>query len=124
MIRYNPLLCLDFYKTAHAEQYPQTLTKMVSYYTPRMTRLGDTDKVTMFGLQAFIKEYLIDAFNVTFSNKIGTVSLESINEFSMLLLARMGSENRDLRRFMNWVPSFADSRCSRGRAYQHQSATD
>ena len=60
---YNPLLCLDFYKTAHAEQYPQTLTKMVSYYTPRMTRLGDTDKVTMFGLQAFIKEYLVDAFN-------------------------------------------------------------
>ena len=50
MIHYNPLLCLDFYKTAHAEQYPQTLTKMVSYYTPRMTRLDDTDKVTLFGL--------------------------------------------------------------------------
>ena len=66
MIRYNPLLCLDFYKTAHAEQYPQTLTKMVSYYTPRMTRLGDTDKVTMFGLQAFIKEYLVDAFDLFF----------------------------------------------------------
>ena len=27
MTNYNPLLCLDFYKTAHAEQYPQTLTK-------------------------------------------------------------------------------------------------
>jgi len=66
MIDYNPLLCLDFYKTAHAEQYPKTLTKMVSYYTPRMTRLGDTDKVTLFGLQAFIKEYLIDAFNILF----------------------------------------------------------
>ena len=66
MIRYNPLLCLDFYKTAHAEQYPQTLTKMVSYYTPRMTRLEDTDKVTMFGLQAFIKEYLVDAFDLFF----------------------------------------------------------
>ena len=66
MILYNPLLCLDFYKTAHAEQYPQTLTKMVSYYTPRMTRLEDTDKVTLFGLQAFIKEFLIEAFNINF----------------------------------------------------------
>lgn len=66
MIRYNPLLCLDFYKTAHAEQYPVGLTKMVSYYTLRMSRLSDTDKVTMFGLQAFIKEYLIDAFNEYF----------------------------------------------------------
>lgn len=65
-MNYNPLLCLDFYKTAHAEQYPQTLTKMVSYYTPRMTRLDDTDKVTLFGLQAFIKEYLIAAFNAYF----------------------------------------------------------
>ena len=68
MISYNPLLCLDFYKTAHAEQYPVTLTKMVSYYTPRMTRLADTDKVTMFGLQAFIQEYLIEAFNDHFFN--------------------------------------------------------
>ena len=62
MITYNPLLCLDFYKTCHAEQYPKGLTKMVSYYTPRMSRLGDTDKVTLFGLQAFIQEYLIEAF--------------------------------------------------------------
>ena len=59
MISYSPLLCLDFYKTAHAEQYPVALTKMVSYYTPRMTRLADTEKVTMFGLQAVIQEYLI-----------------------------------------------------------------
>lgn len=68
MITYNPLLCLDFYKTCHAEQYPKGLTKMVSYYTPRMSRLGDTDKVTLFGLQAFIQEYLIEAFNDHFFN--------------------------------------------------------
>lgn len=64
MISYSPLLCLDFYKTAHAEQHPAALTKMVSYYTPRMTRLADTEKVTMFGLQAFIQEYLIEALSV------------------------------------------------------------
>ena len=69
MIQYNPLLCLDFYKTAHADQYPRGLTKMVSYYTPRMSRLADTDKVTMFGLQAFINEYLIQVFNTNFFSR-------------------------------------------------------
>ena len=76
MISYNPLLCLDFYKTAHAGQYPATLTKMVSYYTPRMTRLEDVDKITMFGLQAFIQEYLIEAFNTNFFNR----SLDAVLE--------------------------------------------
>ena len=45
MICYNPLLCLDFYKTCHADQYPAGLTKIVSYYTPRMSRLADTDNL-------------------------------------------------------------------------------
>ena len=66
MITYNPLLCCDFYKVTHANQYPANLTKLVSYYVPRMSRLTDINKVTLFGLQAFIKEYLIDAFNRNF----------------------------------------------------------
>lgn len=88
MIRYNPLLCLDFYKTVHAEQYPARLTKMVSYYTPRMSRLADTDKVAMFGLQAFIKEYLIDAFNENFFNR----PLDDVlREYSRVLNCTMGT---------------------------------
>lgn len=35
----NPLLLIDFYKSTHHEQYPKGLTKMVSYFTPRMSRL-------------------------------------------------------------------------------------
>ena len=69
MTNYNPLLCCDFYKVCHQAQYPVGLTKMVSYYTPRMTRLKDTDHVTLFGLQAFIKEYLIDGFQRNFFNR-------------------------------------------------------
>lgn len=65
----NPLLLIDFYKATHHEQYPAGLTKMVSYYTPRMSRLKDNDHVTMFGLQAFIKEYLIEGFNENFFNR-------------------------------------------------------
>lgn len=88
MISYNPLLCLDFYKTAHAEQYPVTLTKMVSYYTPRMTRLADTDKVVMFGLQAFIQEYLIEAFDNYFFNR---PLKDVLNEYERILKHTIGT---------------------------------
>lgn len=88
MIKYNPLLCLDFYKTAHAEQYPKGLTKMVSYYTPRMSRLVDTDKVAMFGLQAFIQEYLVDAFDENFFDKPYPKVLE---EYKRVLGATIGT---------------------------------
>lgn len=61
-----PLLLCDFYKTVHSEQYPKGITKLVSYFTPRMTRLAGQDKLIMFGLQAFIKKYLIEYFNERF----------------------------------------------------------
>lgn len=89
MISYNPLLCLDFYKTAHAAQYPAGLTKMVSYYTPRMSRLGDTDKVTLFGLQAFIQDYLVDAFNQNFFNRDIE---EVVAEYKRVLNATIGTD--------------------------------
>jgi len=69
LINYNPLLCTDFYKVTHCDQYPKGLTKLVSYYTPRMSRLSDTQKITMFGLQAFIRDYLINAFQQHFFNR-------------------------------------------------------
>ena len=95
MISYSPLLCLDFYKTAHAEQYPATLTKMVSYYTPRMTRLADTEKVTMFGLQAFIQEYLIEAFNTHFFDR----SLDEVlAEYKRVLNNTIGTDGVGVER--------------------------
>lgn len=69
MTNYNPLLLIDFYKSTHHEQYPKGLTKMVSYYTPRMSRLNDVDTITFFGLQGFIKEYLINGFNENFFSR-------------------------------------------------------
>lgn len=65
----NPLLLLDYYKTTHNEQYPKGITKIVSYYTPRMSRIKDENGLVMFGLQGFIKEYLIKSFNINFFNQ-------------------------------------------------------
>ena len=65
----NPMLLIDFYKAVHAEMLPKGITKSVSYYTPRMSRVNRWDKVVMFGLQGFIKTYLIDYFNREFFDR-------------------------------------------------------
>ena len=65
---YNPLLLIDFYKACHAEQYPEGMTMIYSPGTPRLSRLNDVDEVGYFGGQAFVKEYLIKAFNECFFN--------------------------------------------------------
>lgn len=65
----NPMLLIDFYKAVHAEMLPEGINKSVSYFTPRMSRIKRWDKVVMFGLQGFIKTYLIDSFNEYFFGK-------------------------------------------------------
>lgn len=62
----NPLLETDFYKTIHHLAYVPGLDFLVSYWTPRMTRIEGVNKVVMFGLQGLIKEHLIDAFEKHF----------------------------------------------------------
>ena len=88
----NPLLMIDFYKATHDSQYPKGLTRMVSYYTPRMSRLDDVNKVTLFGLQAFIKEYLIEGFNEYFFNR---PIEEVVAEYTRILNNTMGKGSYD-----------------------------
>ena len=106
MMNYNPLLLIDFYKSTHHEQYPAGLTKMVSYYTPRMSRLADVDKVVMFGLQAFLKEYLVDGFNNNFFSRS---EKDVVAEYERILNATLGvgaydsKKIRDLHR-LGYLP--------------------
>jgi len=83
----NPLLLLDYYKTTHNEQYPKGITQIVSYYTPRMSRLRDEDSLVMFGLQAFIKEYLIKSFN---DNFFGRAKEEVLFEYKRVIDHTLG----------------------------------
>lgn len=62
MININPMLLCDFYKTTHSKQFPAGTTKLVSYFTPRMSRLDGVDEVVVFGVQAFCKNYLQNYF--------------------------------------------------------------
>jgi nicotinamide phosphoribosyltransferase len=65
----NPLLLTDGYKLGHREQYPPNTTKVYSNWTPRKSRIEGIHSVVFFGLQYFIKEYLIQQFNSEFFNK-------------------------------------------------------
>lgn len=62
----NPMLLCDFYKTVHSDMINPKMTKSMSYYTPRMSRVKRWDKVVMFGVQMFCKTWLIDYFNKNF----------------------------------------------------------
>ncbi len=62
----NALLLTDFYKVGHPFQYPKGTTLVYSNLTPRQSRLEGVDEIVFFGLQYFIKEYLISYFNENF----------------------------------------------------------
>ncbi len=89
MSRVNPMLLIDFYKAVHAEMLPKGISKSVSYFTPRMSRVERWDKVVMFGLQGFIKTYLIDYFNEEFFKKSFD---EVIGEYKRVMDAALGAE--------------------------------
>ena len=74
-MRSNPLTQLDFYKTDHRRQYPDGTTEVYSNFTPRSAKLAKViaetydNHVVFFGLQGFIKEYLIEQWTDGFFNQ-------------------------------------------------------
>ena len=81
------MLLIDFYKAVHAEMLPAKITKSVSYFTPRMSRVRMWNKVVMFGLQGFVKTYLIDYFNERFFERPID---EVISEYERIMDASLG----------------------------------
>lgn len=65
----NPLLYTDGYKVDHRRQYPDKTTLVYSNWTPRKSRIEGIDEVVFFGLQYFIKKYIVEDFNANFFGK-------------------------------------------------------
>lgn len=66
----NMMLMADFYKIAHKNMYPEGMTKMYSTWTPRSNKFFPESKfVVWFGLQGFIKEYLVKQFKENFFDR-------------------------------------------------------
>lgn len=74
----NPLLLVDNYKLDHYKMYPEGMNKLYSNFTPRTSIIKDIDKVVVFGIQYFIKKYLINGFNDGFFNRSKS---DVINEY-------------------------------------------
>ena len=104
----NPLLLTDGYKLDHRRQYPEKTTLVYSNWTPRKSRIEGIDKVVFFGLQYFIKKYLMETFDNEFfrqpkttillqyarrinnylgENAVGTRHIEALHDLGYLPIA-------------------------------------
>jgi nicotinamide phosphoribosyltransferase len=64
------MLETDFYKICHVGMYPEKMNMLYETWTPRTNKYFPySDKVVFYGLQMFIKKFLIETFNKEFFNK-------------------------------------------------------
>ena len=89
------MLMADTYKNTNPDALPKGLTKLTSYITPRKSMFKNLDKIVFFGLQGFIKEFLIDLVNDTFFNRDKD---EVVAEYKMYLDTQIGEQSYDLNR--------------------------
>lgn len=71
-MNYNPLNCIDFYKSGHVYQYPKGTTEVYSNLTARSSKnckIKNVDKVVFFGLQYFLKHFLDEIWGDNFFKK-------------------------------------------------------
>lgn len=64
-----PILLSDSYKQFHWMMYPDGMSKLYSNVTPRSFKFLNNTHAVFFGLQYYIKEYLINQWNYEFFDK-------------------------------------------------------
>lgn len=85
----NPLYLVDFYKVGHVIQYDSKTKQVWSNWTARSSRTG-RDSVVFFGLQYFIKKYLMDMFQKEFFARPWS---EVGKEYREIIKATLGVED-------------------------------
>ena len=68
-MKINPLIQNDFYKQSHYKQYPNDTQKVYSNLTARKSRIEGINTVVLFGMQYFIKAYLMEEWQKNFFDK-------------------------------------------------------
>lgn len=94
----NPILMTDFYKTIHHLAYASNMEYLVSYWTPRMSRKEGIDKIVVFGLQAFIKNYLMEQFKENFFKKDKS---QILKEYERVIAHTMSPQAADSEHLSN-----------------------
>lgn len=84
------ILLTDGYKLDHRRQYPEGTEFVYSNWTPRSCQYFPEahEGVVVFGIQYFIKEYLLDKFNKNFFNR---PKEEVVEEFTRRINTFLGS---------------------------------
>lgn len=79
----NALLYTDGYKLGHHSMYPDGMTKLYSNFTPRANKyFPEADQgVVVFGIQHFVRKYLIEAFNNQFFDQDRSWVLKTYSDF-------------------------------------------
>src|SRR6218665_3401012 len=77
----NPLLLTDGYKVDHRRQYPAGTTLVYSNWTPRKSRYENIQEVVFFGLQYFLKKYIIEDFTNHFFKQPKEVVVQQYARF-------------------------------------------
>ena len=85
-----PILLKDGYKVGHKFQYPDKTTLVYSNLTPRKSRSAGVDEIVFFGLQYFIKEYLIRQFDEYFFKR---PKADVMKEYARRLDAYLGKDS-------------------------------
>lgn len=105
MLKPHILLLSDTYKQVHDRMYPDGLTQLVSYWTPRKSMFNYIDRMVFFGLQEFISKYLVEAFNEFFSTDWSIIK----REYETYMDTQIGRKNYDIQKIhdlheLGWVP--------------------
>jgi nicotinamide phosphoribosyltransferase len=71
---------IDFYKADHRSQYPQGTELVLSNLTARKSRLPEIKNTVFFGLQYFIKKYLIEDWDLSFFREDREIAVENYKQ--------------------------------------------
>lgn len=87
----NAMLLTDGYKLGHKTMYPEGMTKLYSNFTPRSNKhfMDATQGAVVFGVQYFVKKYLVDEFNKNFFSR---PEQDVVNEYHDLLVGFLGQD--------------------------------
>lgn len=89
-MRLNPVTAIDGYKVDHRRQYPDNTEVVFSNLTARTSRRDYTQRVVFFGLQYFIKSFLIKSWEEDFFKQ---PKEEVLRKFSRRINNYLGPNN-------------------------------
>ena len=89
-MKLTPILLKDGYKVGHKFQYPEGTTLVYSNLTPRKARNAELNEVIFFGMQYFVKEYLINQFEDGFFKRSKD---EVLQEYSRRMDSYLGKDS-------------------------------